>query len=173
MHFLKVHLLPENSIELIANSIELHPSSQHKGLCSNTLGSSTTTGLRRRSVAELDHAGSSQFLVKLSLTLCSVLTQTSPLSYPFVSVRIVFWVFRRRTGALWFAKESFTDPTLRYLVSFLLRNLVEYNIECLLRPFKVLWSPLRSSVSLSLAQHLEDRSLLPSPRALSTFCLVC
>ena len=67
----------------IANSNELY-------FYHNTLGLSITTGFVEVSDTDVDHRGSFRFPVKL--TLCLVLSQASPLSYPFVFVRTVFWV---------------------------------------------------------------------------------
>ena len=166
---LKIHLLPENSIELIANSSSTPLNSHNtKELCFQHYD-----WLRRRLRCQV---GSRRFFpvpreAFFDALLCAITDQSTVVSFR-VRPNCVLSV-RRSAGVRRLAEEFFTDPTLRYLVSFLLRNLVEYNIECLLRPFKVLWSPLRSSVSLSLAQHLEGRSLLPSPRVSSTFFLVC
>ena len=44
---------------------------------------------------------------------------------------------RCRAGSSWFAKESFYRPDSSVPGFILLRNLVEYNTVCLLRPFKV------------------------------------
>ena len=152
---LKIHLLPENSIELIANSSST-PLNSH-----NTLGSSTTSGFVEVSVTKLDRRGTFQFSAKLSSVALPCITGQSTV-VPFrVCPNCVLGV-RRIADVRRLAEEFFTDPTLRYLVSFLLRNLVGYNIECLPRPFKVWWSPLLSSW---------DWSLLSSPLCVVNFSL--
>ena len=120
---------------------QLHRTLSHthntKELCFNTLESTTTTGCVDVSATELDHGGPSQFLVKLSFValLCAITGQSTVVPFR-VCPNCVLGV-RRSADVRRLAEEFFIDPTLRYLVSFLLRNLVGYSTVCLLRPFKV------------------------------------
>ena len=127
---LKIHLSPENLLGTILeprrrlSETLFLPTTQrrwefHSGSPRPRPATSTT------SVAELDHTGPSP-------------------SYPSVSVRTVSWVFVAvPTTDVW--QKSFSDPTLRYLVSFLLRNLVRCNKKCSPRPFKVFGHRFRLS----------------------------
>ena len=130
---LEIHLLPKNVLETILEPRRRLSKTlscpQHKGFQYKGVGNFIQEVLKPRpatsttSVAELDHTGPSP-------------------SYPSVSVRTVFLGVRRSDDVRRLAEEFFIDPTLRYLVSFLLRNLVGCNKKCSPRPF--LWSPLPS-----------------------------
>ncbi len=132
---LEIHLLPKNVLETILEPRRRLSKTlflpQHKGFQYKGVGNFIQEVLKPRpatsttSVAELDHTGPSP-------------------SYPSVSVRTVSWVFVAvPTTDVW--QKSFSDPTLRYLVSFLLRNLVRCNKKCSPRPFKVFGHRFRLS----------------------------
>ena len=131
MHVLEFHPTPKNLLETIfdprrrISAIVFSLTTTQRGLCT------------RQRCGEF-HSRSSQPRPATSITSAAELDHTGPsLSYPSVSVRTVSWVFRRSTDIRRLAEEFPIDPTLQYLVSFLLRNLVRCDNKCSPRPFKV------------------------------------
>ena len=153
MHVLEFHPTPKNLLETIFDP---------RRTISATVFSLTATqrSLCTRQRCGEFHSRSSQPRPATSITSAAELDHTGPsLSYPSVSVRTVSWVFRCNTDVRRLAEEFPIDPTLRYLVSFLLRNLVKCDNKCPLRPFKVFGHYFRL--------YKKDRSLPPP-----TLCFV-
>ena len=150
---------------LSPNSIELHS-------LTTLLGSSTTSGIVKVFVTDLDHRGSFQFSVKL--TLCPVLSQANPLSSPFVFVRTVFWVAASVSASDGWQESFFYHRPDSPVPGFIrLLNLVGYSTVCSPRPFKV----CGYRFYLPLAPHWLDvkktEVLPPSPVGCQPFDLVC
>ena len=135
MHVLEIHPTPKNLLETIFDP--------RRRISATVFSLTTQRSLCPKQRCGEFHSRSSQPRPATSTTSVAELDHTGPsLSYPSVSVRTVSWVFRCNTDVRRLAEEFPIDPTLRYLVSFLLRNLVGCNKKCSPRPF--LWSPLPS-----------------------------